>query len=271
MLHCAILVLAASLLTLQIEGQTPPKRPSFDAFEVAVIKPVNPELRSGRFIRMQSGQTFQIKNYTVRELIAAAYDLTPRGISGGPGWTESDRYDITARTPGQTRPTYDEQMTMLKDLLRARFGLGFRREQKVFSIYEITVENNGPKLEASSLTPEDSSNVTSTVFPASSGGIDHIVMPGRNASMAQFASVLQRAVLDRPVVDKTGLTRRYNFDLEWTPDESQFGGELPAGAPDTPKPGLFEAVQKQLGLRLTATRGPVETIVINGIHRPSEN
>jgi len=269
-----MLVLAAAianLLSPQIQGQNPSNRPRFDAFEVATIKPATAELRTGRFIRMQSAQTFQVKNHTVNELIAAAHDLTLRAISGGPRWTESDRYDITARTPGETRPTYDEQMTMLRDLLHDRFGLTFHRERKVFSIYEITLEKSGPRLEPSPLQPDDPSNVTSMVFPASSGGIDHIVMPGRNASMAQFASVLQRAILDRPVVDRTGLTGRYNFELEWTPDENQFGGQLPAGRPDLPKPGLFEAVQKQLGLKITATRGPIDTLVIDRIERPSNN
>jgi uncharacterized protein (TIGR03435 family) len=96
-------------------------------------------------------------------------------------------------------------------------------------------------------------------------------MPAHNVTMQEFASVLQRAILDRPVVDKTGLSGRYDFDLEWTPDESQFSGQLPAGAPDTPKPGLFAAVQQQMGLRIEATRGPLETLVIDRLDKPSEN
>jgi len=97
-----------------------------------------------------------------------------------------------------------------------------------------------------------------------------VTLPGRDATMAELASVMQRAALDRPVIDKTGLSGRYDFDLEWTPDESQFGGAL--HPPNTEaKPGLFAAMQQQLGLRLEATKGPVNTIVIDQAIRPSEN
>lgn len=80
-------------------------------------------------------------------------------------------------------------------------------------------------------------------------------MPARNASMSDLASVMQRAILDRPVVDKTGLAGRYDFDLEWAPDESQFGGEVPTASDEAPSAPLFSAIQQQLGLTLIATRG----------------
>lgn len=268
----AVVVLLLPCATSFVVGQTQTKRSKFDAFEVATIKPSPPEeLNGARYIRMQSGRTFQAKNYTVAGLIAAAYDLTPRAISGGAAWVDSDRYEIIAVTPGDLRPTYDEQMAMLRQLLTERFHLGFHRQTRDFAIFEVTVGKDGPKLKMSTLEPDDPSNVTSTVFPAASGGIDHILMPGRNASMAQFASVLQRAILDRPVVDRTGLSGRYDFDLEWTPDDTQFGGQLPQGAPDQPRAGLLEAVQQQLGLKITATRGPIETLVIDRVDRPTEN
>jgi uncharacterized protein (TIGR03435 family) len=82
---------------------------------------------------------------------------------------------------------------------------------------------------------------------------------------------MQRAALDEPVLDKTGLTARYDFDLEFTPDESLFGGALGKGVDDSPKPGLFSALQQQLGLRLEATRGLVDVLVIDRVERPSEN
>jgi uncharacterized protein (TIGR03435 family) len=97
------------------------------------------------------------------------------------------------------------------------------------------------------------------------------MLPARNATMAQFASIMNRAILDRPVVDKTGLSGKYDFDLEWTPDETQFGGQVPQGTPEHPKPDLFAALQQQLGLRLEATKGPIEALVIDRVERPSEN
>jgi uncharacterized protein (TIGR03435 family) len=162
-------------------------------------------------------------------------------------------------------------MVMLRKLLAERFNLTFHREKKEFSIYELTVAKGGPKMAASTAPFDEASNVTSTLFPASSGGIDRALMPAHNVTMQEFASVLQRGILDRPVVNNTGLSGRYDFDLEWTPDESQFGGQLPPCAPDTPKPGLFAAMQQQMGLRIEAARGPLETLVIDRLDRPSEN
>jgi uncharacterized protein (TIGR03435 family) len=258
------------LTSLAVHAQAPAPHPFFDAFEVATIRPTAPgDFSAGRYIRMQSAHVFQVKNYTVCGLIAAAYDLHPRAISGGPGWTQSDHYEIIAKTPGDARPTYDDQMAMLRKLLTERFGLAVHREEKKFQAYELTVAKGGPKLTSSPALPDESPNLTSTVYPAASGGIDHLSMPARNVTMAQFAAILQRAILDSPVIDRTGLTGRYDFDLEWLPDETQFGGEMHPS--DSGKPGLFPALQQQLGLKMEAVRAPIETVVIDRVERPSDN
>ena len=100
------------------------------------------------------------------------------------------------------------------------------------------------------------------------------VMVVTNATMADFAGTMQGAVLDRPVVDRTGLSGRFDFTLQWTPDESQFAGmgvRVPPPSPDAQLPTLFTAMQEQLGLRLDSTRAPVEVFVIDKVERPSEN
>jgi uncharacterized protein (TIGR03435 family) len=221
---------------------------------------------------MQSAHRFRARNYTVNGLIAAAYDLNPKMISGGPAWAETDRYDVIGTTPGELRPSYDDQMRMLRKLLSDRFLLAFHRKKEVFPIFELTVANSGPKLKPSSAPPDEPYNVTTpTLFRAAGGGIDHALLPAHNITLQQFASVLQHAIVDRPVVDNTHLTGRYDIDLEWTPDERNFGGNLPAGPSDPAKPGLFTAIQQQLGLRVETTRGPVDTLVVDGLARPSDN
>ena len=260
------IVVAALLISVSgISAQTAAPRPKFDTFDVATIKPVDPDAKAGRYIIMQGTNRFVEKAYTLKLLIAAAYDLNPRTISGGPGWMESDHYDIVAVTPGEVRPSHDEQMSMLRNLLTDRFKLTFHREQKVFSIYELEVAKNGPKLKASTAPADDPPALISTVYP------QRIVMPARNATMSDLARLMQRAILDRPVVDKTGLTGRYDFDLEWAPDETQFGGEVPVAPADAPSLPLFAAIQQQLGLRLEATRGPVAALVVDKAERPSAN
>jgi uncharacterized protein (TIGR03435 family) len=260
--------IAFAILGFSVSGmlaQTTAPRPKFDAFEVATIKPVDPDAKAGRYIIMQGNNRFVEKAYTLKLLIAAAYDLNPRTISGGPGWIESDHYDIVAVTPGEVRPTHDEQMSMLRNLLMDRFRLTFHREQKVLSIYELEIAKNGPKLKESTSPADAAPQLISTVYP------QRIVMPARNATMSDLARLMQRAILDRPVVDKTGLTGRYDFDLEWAPDETQFGGEVPVAPADAPSLPLFSAIQQQLGLRLEATRGPIAALVVDKAERPSAN
>jgi uncharacterized protein (TIGR03435 family) len=159
----------------------------------------------------------------------------------------------------------DEQMAMLRKLLADRFQLTFHREEKELAIYALTVAKSGSKLKESTAPPDEPPVLINRVFP------DRILLPARNATMAQFASMMQRAVLDRPVVDKTGLSGKYDFDLEWTPDETQFGGQGPPATPESTKPDLFAAIQRQLGLRLEATKGMVAVLVIDRAERPSAN
>ena len=259
------------ILTAVAACAQPPGRSKFEAFEVATIKPASSiDERAGRYIRMQSAHRFQAKNYTINGLIAAAYDINPKALSGSPSWAGTDHFEVIAATPGADRPTYDDQMRMLRKLLADRLNLQFHREKKEFSVYELTVAKDGPKFKLSDAAPDESPNVTSTVYPGD-GGIDYVHLPGRNATMAQFASVLQRAILDRPVVDSTGLSGRFDFDLEWTPDEGQFGGTLSPAPTNSGKPAFFPAIQQQLGLRLEAMRAQIDTLVVDRLDRPSEN
>ena len=276
------LVVAALMSAAGMLAQSPATRPAFDEFEVATIKPA-PLDSPGRWIKMQSANRFYAKNHTLKTLIQAAYNLTPRAVSGGPSWVDSDRYEILAETPGNVRPTLDEQMSMLRKLLADRFNLKFHREEKEFSIYALTVvrsaqaegplgavgKKTGSKLKESTVdldaTPQGPPLLAFVIAP------DTVRLPARSVTMPELASVFQRAALDRPVVDQTGLSGRYDFDLEWTPDESQFGGLGFKGTPESTKPDLFTAIQQQLGLRLEATKGPIDTLVIDHAERSSAN
>lgn len=258
----ALMALVVSASGVFAQTQTP--RPKFDAFEVATIKPVESSAKSARYITMQGVNRFVGKDYTLKLLIAAAYNLNPHVISGGPDWLDSEHYDIAALTPGDVRPTRDEQMGMLRKLLTDRFQLQFHREPREFSIYVLEVVKGGAKLRPAA-KPEDVPYLINVVHPQS------IVLPARNVTVGEFASMLQRAVVDRPVVDKTGLSGRYDFDLEWAPDESQFDGAIPSASADASAAPLFTAIQQQLGLKLTAARGPVDALVVDRAERPSAN
>ncbi|HEX4138540.1 MAG TPA: TIGR03435 family protein [Bryobacteraceae bacterium] len=262
----AVLIVAAA----EIYAQSPAIGPTSGGFEVATIKPTAPDWRGGAYFTMQGGHRFVVRNYTLKSLVGAAWDLPTRLISGGPTWVNGDHYDIVAETPGDIRRNVDEQMSMLRALLVDRFQLTFHREQKELPIYTLTVANSGSKIKKSDGQPPDGRPaLVFRLFPER-----RALLPVRDATMAEFASVLQHGPVDRPVVDKTALSGRYDFDLDWAPNEDEFGGMMSARPPlsdDSAKPDLFAAVQQQLGLRLLATRGPVETFVIDKAEHPAEN
>lgn len=258
----------AVLLVVRVSlAQSPPARPRFDQFEVASIKPAADS--RGRFIRMQSAHQFIARNHSVRTLVAAAYNLNLRAISGGPDWTESDHFDITAKSPNEAKPNLDEQMAMLRALLTDRFKLAFHWEKKEMPVYLLTVAKGGPRLKPTAVAPESiPEGPPPLIFVVSP---DLVRLPGRYATVGELASVLQRAALDHPVLDQTGLTGRFDFDLQFAPDETQFGGALGKGPEESTVPGLFAALQQQLGLKMETTRGPVDVMVIDRVERPSEN
>jgi len=246
----------------QSTALTTEARPSFDVFDVATVKPVDPGAKANRFFKMDGPHRWVATNYPLKNLIALAYDLNPQTISGGPGWIDTQAFDIEAITPGDVRPTRLEQMQMLRALLVERFGLRFHRQQKEFAIYALTVAKGGPKLRAAA-KPDDPPQIVGVVYPTK------IHVPARSVTMDDFVAMLQRATLDKPTVNRTELTGKYDFDLEFAQDESQYGGEVPKATEDTQSPPLFTAMQEQLGLKLEATRGMVSAMVVDEAERPS--
>ena len=249
-------------------AQSQPPRPAFTEFEVATIKLAPPDL-PGRYVRMQTAHQLEVRNHTIRTLIAAAFDVSPQAIFGGPAWAGEDRYQILAKTPGEAKPNLDEQMRMVRSLLADRFHFKFHRETRELPIYALTVARSGSKLKDTTLVPESiPQGPPPLIFVISPQGAS---LPGRYATMAEFASVLQRAAMKRPVVDQTGLSGRYDFDLKWLPDETQFDFKGPWEQSNSDWPDLSTALQQQLGLKLEATRGPVSVFVIDSVEHPSQN
>jgi uncharacterized protein (TIGR03435 family) len=120
---------------LSAVAQTP--RTKFDAFEVATVKPVDADAKAGRTFKMDGTHRWVATNFTLEALLALAYDLNPRAISGGPGWMDEQKFSIETVTPGDVAPTRMEQMQMLRALLVERFALKFHRQGKEMSIYAL--------------------------------------------------------------------------------------------------------------------------------------
>jgi len=259
-----IMALVTGIAGAQNASPAVAPRPHFDAFDVATIKPVESYAKAGRFFKMEGQNRWIATNFTLKNLLALAYDLNPRTISGGPGWIDSQQFNIEAITPGDVRPVRLEQMQMLRALLVERFKLTFHRQQKEFSIYELSIAKGGPKLKAAT-KPDDPPQLIGIVYPGK------IEVPATSVTMDDFVAMLQRATLDRPTVNKTGLTGKYDFTLTWAQDETQYGGEVPKAPEDAQSPPLFTAIQEQLGLKLEATHGMVSALVIDNAERPLSN
>ena len=213
-------------------------------FDVASIRPPNPNGDHGTNMSSNGG-TLMMHNATLKFCINMAYGVQESLIEGGPAWINSEPYEILAKAGDSA--TNAQLLPMLQSLLEDRFKLKVHRETRQRRIYALTVVKNGPKL-----------------HPSEGGGEGFFgrrgrgPITGRKASMAVLAATLSR-LMGRKVIDRTGLSGVYDFTLEFAPPD----------AIDSPLPALVTALQEQLGLKLEATNGPVEVLVIDHAEKPT--
>jgi uncharacterized protein (TIGR03435 family) len=174
-----------------------------------------------------------------------------------PGWLDTDRFDIVAKADMEGTPNNAQVRVMLQKLLADRLNLRVHLEKKEAAIYALTVQSSGPKLTRSTSDPNGPAPGGMTRQPG------HWHVTALNVNMETFAGGLQ-GILDQPVMDRTGLSGRFDITLDWAPDESAF--DSAAAFPD-----LFTALKDQLGLKLESTKGLVDILVIDHIEKPSEN
>jgi uncharacterized protein (TIGR03435 family) len=236
------------------------------AFEVATIKPSDPARRE-QIITLRGVEVITT-NTTLHDLINLAYWLHPKQLTGGPGWTESDKFDMTGKPDAPGQPNVDQMKMMIQKLLADRFQLKFHFEKRELPVYAIRLAKTGAKITKSQ---DDPKGIPGWNFRRNASGM---IMSFRNSPMSQFTALLQNS-MDRPVVDQSGLSERYDFTLTFTPDAAQAAllGGPPTPAADNPDaaPDLFAAFQQQLGLKLEQTRAPVDVMVIDKVEKPSEN
>jgi uncharacterized protein (TIGR03435 family) len=245
----------------------PPKSMPEDAkpkFDVVTVKPSDPN-RPGKLFTIRGRQVLTI-NTTVNDLITFAYSLQTKEILNAPSWMD-EKYDIDGVPDVEGQPNIQQMRMLIADALVQRFGLKFHTEQRELTAYALTVAKGGPKLTVST-DPKNSPGGFGF------GGLGKLRV--RNFTMKEFCHGMQEAVMDKPVVDQTGLTERYDFTLNWTPDQSQFasfGAHIPPPNPDDPNPlpSLYTALQEQLGLKMDVTKANVDVMVIDHMDKPSAN
>ena len=261
------LVRAAGDAAWAIPAPPKPMTATDPSFEVATIKLTDPNDPSKLFTLTPGGRQVITKGTTMNDLISFAYGMHPKQVINTPDWFDKTKFDITGQPDAEGVPNQDQMKTMLQKLLVSRFQLTFHKDTRELSVYEIVVGKDGPKLAATAVEGNLPGLFFRSINPA-----DLMV---RNATIANFAGLMQSAVLDKPVVDHTGLTGKYDFELKWTPDQGQmetFGGvkNAPAENADAP-PDLYTAIQQQIGLKIQSAKDPVDVMVIDKVSQPSPN
>ena len=292
-------LLAAFVVTAAVAAQTPQSTDiAAPAFEVASVKPNRTGAPGGSFV-MPPGR-FTATNIPLRVLITNAYQLSFFQVVGGPDWVGTDRFDIAATAPDGAPP--EQTSAMVRTLLKDRFKLVVHMETRDTPIYALVKarpdDRLGPHLKPSTMDcgPMRAERAAATAAAARARGGRVAVPPppgpnepvlcgmrvtGRggatlnyragNITMTALANAL-RPYVGREVVDRTGLTGEFDFDLEFSPPPTT--GSTDAGVPVAPlddAASIFTALQEQLGLKLESTRGPVELMVIDSAERPTEN
>lgn len=275
-------------IALRAQIQASERRPSF---EVASVKQnLSDERRS---FGAQPGGRLVVRNMAVKDLIAAAFEmaeiqaLIPERILGGPEWIDSERYDIAAKATADFQfapggPPRD-MLLMLRSLLEDRFKLVAHRKVREMPVFALVVARKdgrlGPGLHKSSIDCD-------ALFAAGRAGAPPPprqpnqpppcrLMGGPARTIAAGVTMRQLAAnlsnhLGRFVVDKTGRTDRFDFNLGWTPDRLPTSAPPPGIPPVDPNgPPLVTALQEQLGLKVEAAKGPVDVLVIDSVAHPT--
>jgi len=255
LLFAVLLSGAACAQDKPAEQLKPMARNADPAFEVATIKPSDPNDHSQGF--HLNGHRIFIENMSMTSLICFAYKIQKSQIVNAPGWFDQQPWDINGVPDTEGKPDWNQYRLMLQKLLSTRFGLQMHHDKRELSVYALSVAKGGPKIEKSTRDPDSLSDQTGN------GSGSAQTMKFTNSSMADFAQTLE-LMGDRPVVDLTNLPGRYDFTLLWTSDTER-------AAPTDTAPGLFTAVQEELGLKLEATRAPTDVLVIDAATRPTQN
>jgi uncharacterized protein (TIGR03435 family) len=252
-------LLAGAVATAAQEKTTADVKPmakSADpSFEVAAIKPSDPNDSNDGF--HLNGRRVSVENQTVTSLICFAYAINESQVVDAPKWFGEQHWNIDGVPDVEGEPNVNQYQRMVQKLLTTRFGVKMHHDQRKLSRYSLAVAKGGPKLEKSKSDPDAGMDENGW------GNGSQRYMEFTNSNMSDLTLCLQEAA-GKPIVNETNLSGRYDFVLHWTPNEAR------ATEPNA-APGLFTAIQEELGLKLEATRGPTDVLVIDAATQPTQN
>jgi uncharacterized protein (TIGR03435 family) len=252
------------------QGEVSQGRSKALAFDVISVKPNHSDTTRESMGMNRDG--FAATNIQLHDLLLQAFELQEgQQLLGEPKWTTNDRWDIDARIGPEdidalAKMNFRERLGMFQQIMVERFGLKVHHETRELRVYALVVAPGGPKMTPSKPRPDDPNGI-----PGDPGVLraTHGKETGIGTMMEFLAEDLSDA-LGRKVVDRTGLTGRYDFTLTWAPDDAAAMGSSAASG-TAQGPSLFTAVQEQLGLKLEPVKAPVDVVVIDRLEKPGEN
>jgi uncharacterized protein (TIGR03435 family) len=255
-------LLAAAAILLLSPSAFAQDKPARLTFDVASIKLAAPDQQNGGIKPLPNGNGYIAQNMPVKLMISLMYRVPMRQIKGGPDWLDSERYDIEARADGSYG--LDDLHTMFQNLLADRFNLQFHKQSHEGNVYALTIDKSGLKMK------EDGTGQDLKI-PITFGANFEII--GNRVPMPYLCWFLGQQLQNdqRPVIDKTGLQKSYDFTLKFAPLLAP-GASKDGLPPELQElPSIFDALRDQLGLKLEPTRGPVDDYIIDRIDKPSPN
>jgi uncharacterized protein (TIGR03435 family) len=224
-------------------------------WEVITIKPNNTDNRKDRMD--VEGRHVVAMNETVEAMMVTGFNMQRNQVAGLPDWARTEHWDVDGVQNVEGQPDLQQLQSMMRKMLEKRFDLKLHHEQREMPVFALTVAKGGAKLNENLSDPKG--HPIRNVRVANG----QLANTFTNTSMPDLASMLLFSV-DRPIVDRTGLKGRYDFKLQWTMDEVQ------TTAPDA-APGLFTALQEQIGLKLEPEKAMADVLVVDQVKRPGAN
>lgn len=247
--------IALLMLCTAVFGQT---------FEVASIKPSDPKANGSLMRPLPDG--IQLKGFTLKDMIVTAWGVESFHVTGGPKWLDQERFDILAKEGRPLKP--HEMPPLLRALLTDRFQLVVRQETREMPVYDLVLARKdgklGPKMIESQCAVYDADHPRPATLPPSQKGCggssgSPSMMHAKGSQLRGLVIAVSRS-LERTVIDKTGLTGKFDMTLDWSKDQGADGG-----------PTIFTALEEQLGLKLVSSKGPVEMLVVEKAEKPTGN
>jgi uncharacterized protein (TIGR03435 family) len=225
-------------------------------WDVTTVRPSDPDDHNSGF--HLNGRNIFIENQSVETMLLVGFGVHKKQLVGAPDWIETEKWDVKGVPDVAGEPNMKQFEGMVQKALVERFGLKFHWETRDLPVYGVNVAKGGMKLVKSEGDPNGLPDETGN------GGNGQQMMRFTNVSMDDFAMSMEFE-MDKPVVNQTRLEGKYDFTLRWTYDEGRVGAD-----PNAP-PGLFTAVQEQLGLKFDSVKAPAKVLVVDAVERPGAN